>query len=491
MVSFLLRLIGIRKEQTQLLLAAFSIVSLLSINYYILRSLRNTLAVTFSSRGAELLPAIQFWALLPVTILVIFGVSALMRRTSQARAFIFTTLSFNLFFILYALFLFPIRSELHAASHIEWLNQWMPSLGLLVDNWTLALYYVIAELWKVAVLSVLFFGFLNQRLSISSAKGLYSPILLGASIGGLLAGPLTVWCSSRGAQFCDLLEMDKWQCSFLLMSIALAAISGVALLGFSWLRRHLAVNEETKSFVDKPMTITLLQSIKTLLASPYLLSLAMIVIFEYVAYYLFEIFFLDLLHKVHPDPNAYCAYNGQLIFWSSLLTTCSALIVAPWMLKRFSWRVPALILPTSLAVLSLPFFWCAIFQETLPIQNLSRLLSLTPLQLSLTFGSLLFCIARAAKSTVFDASKELAFIPLSSDMQSRGKLAIDGICSRGGCSLAACVNQTLTSIFPTLEAGLPLAAVLVFGSISLMIRGVLNVNRDLETAKLGPTSLVE
>ena len=63
------------------------------------------------------------------------------------------------------------------------------------------------------------------------------------------------------------------------------------------------------------------------------------------------------------------------------------------------------------------------------------------------FGSFQNILARAAKYTVFDDSKEIAFIPLNQEAKIKGKAAIDGIGSRLGKSGSSFVFQTLLMIF--------------------------------------------
>ncbi len=483
-----LKLLGVANVNSLLFFAAFFIVSLININYYILRSIRNTLAVSLSSVGAELIPAIQFWALLPLTILLIYGLSVFMRKHRPSSIFMFTTAAFSLFFLLFSLFIFPNRAFLESLS-FPLIAKALPSLGHLLHNWTASLYYVAAELWKVAILSVLFFGFLNQRISLKMAKGLYSPILLGGSLGGLIAGPVTIFCSDLGKKLTGPLDLSSWQISFILMSTILASVGGTIILIFSWLKNRLNQQDaeiNTHESPDKPLPIALLESLKTILHSRYLFSLCMMVVFDYVAYYLYEIFFLDMLKKIYADPNNYCAFNGRLTFWSSLLTTFSALFIAPVMLKKCKWRVPALITPLVVMVFSFGFFGCTIFHDSVFIIALANLAGTSSMGLAVIIGSCLFCMARAAKSTVFDASKELAFIPLPRELQSKGKLIVDGLASRTGCALAAAVNQVLFATFSTIEAGMPAAAILSFGAVSIWIRGVLHVGRVVDKASSDP-----
>ena len=85
-------------------------------------------------------------------------------------------------------------------------------------------------------------------------------------------------------------------------------------------------------------------------------------------------------------------------------------------------------------------------------------------ELLIFLGTLFFCLVRAAKSTLFDTSKELSFIPLPSLEKMQGKLVIDGMCSRVGRGSAS-----LFSILLIQACGGVLASVFIAGPLVLVI----------------------
>lgn len=457
---------------------AFGIVALIHVNYNILRSLRNVLLVSCTSAGAELIAPVQLWGLLPLTFLMVYGISMLMRYFGQAKVFVVVSLLFLSYFTFHAFVIYPNRTWIESYMHFTFLKNHLPSLSLLLENWTAGIYFIAAELWKVAVLSVLFFGFLNRRVSFEEAKGLYSPILLGGSLGGLLAGPITVLCSSYHPSLFDKLSLDSWHTTFIMLTLAMVLVGGLAIGLFLILKNRTDLNqvEDTK---EQRKKFSFLSSIKTFLTSKYLFSLSIIVIGDYIAYFLFEVFFLDLLKQALPDPNAYCLFNGKLTLWTSLLTLGSATLLTPLLLAKKNWKVAALITPCAIA-LSLMFFALVIFQKHPFIISLCHFFNLSSLQLAIGFGAMQFCVCRAMKNTLFDACKELAFIPLTEEMQSKGKLIVDGLAGRTGYCLAAGINQSLFSLFGSFQAGLPAAALISIGAVTLSIKSVMTISREVQ-----------
>jgi AAA family ATP:ADP antiporter len=76
-------------------------------------------------------------------------------------------------------------------------------------------------------------------------------------------------------------------------------------------------------------------------------------------------------------------------------------------------------------------------------------------------------MSRAAKYTVFDATQQMAFVPLDSVSKTKGKAAIDGVCSRLGKSGGSVIHQTLLLNFSTITASAPYVAGFLFASIMI------------------------
>lgn len=85
-------------------------------------------------------------------------------------------------------------------------------------------------------------------------------------------------------------------------------------------------------------------------------------------------------------------------------------------------------------------------------------MSLSPLAFVVFFGSAQNILSRGAKYSVFDATKEMAFVPLCPESKLVGKAVIDGVCSRMGKSGGSVVLQSLFLFFSSLSASSPYVA---------------------------------
>jgi ATP:ADP antiporter, AAA family len=77
------------------------------------------------------------------------------------------------------------------------------------------------------------------------------------------------------------------------------------------------------------------------------------------------------------------------------------------------------------------------------------------------------CLSRASKYTLFDATKELAFVPLSDECKHRGKSAIDGVGSRLGKSGGSFFLTGLIFTFGSLSNSIPFIALIFLVVIAI------------------------
>ena len=441
----------------------FMVVSLININFNILRSVRNALVVAERGGSATFIPYFELFGTLPASILMTWGISHLMRFYSFRTIFSITMGFFLSFFIVFVFWIYPQREAIHTLFETQFgLFFDFSRLKMAFTHWPDLIFYVMAELWKVVLLSVLFWGFINQHLSLDVAKRFYPPLMLGSSVGAVLAGPITVFCTSQLSWNLFSLAPERWQHSLYLLTFCLVFFGLLTILSCNALYKKLEMNKVAESMEEgekipfKRHLLSLSSSFQYLLKSPYLLGLLFIVIAEYVSYALGELIFLETLKAKFPTPSEYCQYLGTLTLWTGVLTAFCAVFLAPYLLQKYRWSYSALLTPVLMIVMTFAFFSAIYFGK------LGILPGTSPLSFIVFLGSLHFCIGRATKYTIFDTTKELAFIPLSQEAQVKGKLIIDGIGSRLGRG-----TSSLLSIILFLVVGGPGESAIFAGIIAV------------------------
>ena len=492
----------VKREEWLIFGFMFFIVCLINVNFSILRSMRNALVVADTGGSAAFIPYFELFGTFPASILLTWILSRLMRSFSPRFIFSMTMTFFLSFFIVFAFWIYPHREEIHALLENKFgLLFGLSNFKVVFTHWPDMVFYIMSELWKVALLSVIFWGFLNQNLSLEQAKRFYPPLLLGSSIGTILAGPITVFCTSLFSWNFFALSSQRWQHSLYLLTIFLLLCGLLTLFTFGSLFKKLQAGKfalpslpnaeadtANEAIVKKePFSrrlLSLSSSLRFLLKSPYLSALLLIVIAEYVCYALGELIFLETLKSKYPSPSEYCQYMGNLSFWMGILTAFSALFLTPYLLQTYRWGKTVLITPILMVTITFAFFF------VIYIGKLGLFPGASPLAIAVILGSIHFCIGRAAKYTLFDAIKELAFIPLNQEAQVKGKLIIDGIGSRLGRGTSSFLSIILFLLMGGPGESALFAGILAISFALIMIPAARSVGHDLEKSN-SPTPDVQ
>lgn len=220
---------------------------------------------------------------------------------------------------------------------------------------------------------------------------------------------------------------------------------------------HTAHNNSTTApspSTRKP-SLTLSQSFRVLASSPYLRSVATMVLTYGLTMEFTEIIWKSSVKRAFPIKTDYLQFMGRY----STLVGCAAFVmmfVGANVVDGLGWRAGALVTPVMTAVLAVPFFSCVIF---------GGMSSQTTLLTAVYVGLVQNVLSKATKYAIFDPTKEMTYIPLDKASKTQGKAAIDVLGARLGKSGGALVQQVLVLACGSILKGAPLVAVLFYASI--------------------------
>lgn len=434
----------------------FSTLLLLHVNYALLRGIRNTLAVVALGNGAHSIPFFELFGALPGSIFMTWILARCINRFSIEKVFSLTLTVFLGFFIIFTTIIYPFLASSKSLSFIFSM-----------------LFYVMAELWKPALSGILFWGLINQHMPLSEAKNLYAPLMLGGSLGSILAGPIISLCSSTNLWQWFPLASEHWTHCLYLM-IAFVTFLGT-LAGVLYYRLWKSLTNDALSISFSTDSISLKDSIALLRHYHPLSLLSWLVISDYIAYSLGEVIFLHVLKLRFPDPTDYCYYMGQLSFGNGLLTFLSSLLIAPWIVKRCQWITVALITPLCLLVTEGLFF---LFLR-IPMCGLAKK---ELMEIIVFMGSIQYCVCRAVKYTLFDLSKEMAFLYMPALHKMKGKLVIDGLSARIGRGAASFLSISFIFFTGGIMASSLLTGIVAISTCISWIRNSLKLWQQLDIA---------
>jgi AAA family ATP:ADP antiporter len=342
-----------------------------------------------------------------------------------------------------------------------------------------------AELWGTTIMTVLFWGFANEILNVKTAKRFYVLILIGGNLSAICAGGAATIISNMAGKWMATNGNDPWQYSLLVIS-CIVVVGGIIVMGiFRWFHKNILKNPayrqqltyETEKSNEK---MSLRKNFKYLANSKYLLCIATIVLTYNICINLTEVTWKDQLLHIHPQPNDFNGYMGRVTMWVGVAATMIA-IATSVLIRKFSWTINAMVAPALLLITGVGFFSFLLMKDSSVGIALAAFMGSTPLVLGVLFGSFQQCISRASKYTIFDATKELAFIPLSRESKLKGKAAIDGVGSRLGKSGSALIYQALLMFFGTVSATLPFVGLILLVVIAAWIVAVYFLGKQFQS----------
>ncbi len=439
-------------------------------NYNILRNMKDALLLTAEASGAEVIPFVKVWGIVPGAFLMTFLYSRLNNRMSRDRLFYAMIFIFLGFFAVFTFAIFPYSNALHLNQTADFLQGVLPAgckgLIAMIRYWTFSSFYIMSELWSSTILSMLFYGFLNEVVRLGEAKRFYGLIAAGLNVSTITAGQVAYFLCGNYCHTIFHFKTNPWEDTLVLLTIVVL-FSGVAILAiYRYMSKNVLKEEGAvhSSWMEKStVRMSMRENFAMLGRSKYLLCLAIIVIAYNIVIVLSEVLWKDQVKQLYPNPNDFAGYMGQVTTVTGIISLFTSLFISSQSIRKMGWTFTALLTPVILLVTSIGFF--AFFFDNSTLVSVLALLGTSPLAIVVFFGSFQNSLCRAAKYTVFDATKEVAFIPLDTETKLKGKAAIDGVGSRLGKSGGSLIYQGLLLSFASLTASVPVVACVLFAVI--------------------------
>lgn len=459
----------------------------ISFNYTILRDTKDTLLITAPGSGAEAIPFVKVWLVVPCAVIFMLIYAKLSNKLSKQALFYTVITPFLIFFILFATVLYPARDYLHPTEMADRLQAALPEglMGMVAifRNWTYALFYVLAELWGSVMLSLMFWGFANDITRVGEAKRFYAMFGIGANVALLCSGPAIVLVSDIRRHVPE--GVDAWGISLNLL-MGMVVIAGVMIIAtYRWINKNVLSdarfydpNEQNKKKKEKPK-MSMGESFKYLAKSPYILCLAVLVIAYGISINIIEVTWKSQLKLQYPNANDYSTFMGYFSTFTGAVTVLMMLFVGGNVIRRFGWGTAALITPVVLLITGAIFFALVIFRDNLG--GMIAALGTTPLMLAVVVGMAQNIMSKSAKYSLFDPTKEMAYIPLDQEQKVKGKAAIDVVGARLGKSGGSLVQQGLLVTFGSIAAMTPYLAIVLGVIVFAWIIAAKGLNKQFLT----------
>lgn len=467
------RLWPIHRFETKKLLPLLLMKFLISLNYAILTCMKDTMIVTAKGSGAEVIPVLKGWVVLPVAILATLAYSKLSNLLNRKTLFyLIMTLFLSVIFV-YGFYLYPNMDVLSPHASADKLQAFLGGKGLhwvsVFRNWIPSLFFVTAELWGGFVIFLLFWGFTNTISAVGEAKRTYTLYIAAGDVASIVTGPI-VWHFAKKYAHIDF--------SFTLQKLVLLVVAfGAIIMGLHFYitnyvltDKRFALPKQLQEENKKKTKLSLFESIKHIAKSKYLFNIAIMVIAYGLTINLIEVSWKANLKMLHPDPIHYQAYMGTVTTIIGILATITVLLFGGGIIRYFGWLFSAQITPIVIGTTGFLFFALLLFRKFFP--GVGTVYGFDLLTLVVTVGAIQNIATKVMKYSFFDPTKEMAYIPLDPESKTKGKAAIDVVGARLGKSGAAWIQVGLidllgaTSILSISHILLPIIAVSIFAWIN-------------------------
>jgi AAA family ATP:ADP antiporter len=445
----------ITKNELPKFLSMTALMFCILFNQNLIRALKDSIVITMI--GTETITFLKFWGVLPAAMLMSMIYVKMINVFKAEQIFYIIVSIFLVFFAIFAFYLFPNHEHIHLSSeYSQYLVDQYPHFKwfiLLLSNWSFSLFYVIAELWPSTVFSLLFWQFVNSVTSIDESKRFYTLFgLLGQSglyISGQFLTSLPILSAFVIAQYS--LALTKTVVSVQL-AISLVLVFGVMAILVFWQLNHKVLKIAGTDIVRldvKKKKLSLTESFKMVLASRYIRLIAILLICYGIAINLVESPWKDKAKQLYPATEDYAAFVGSYLSYTGLFTITFVLIGSN-IVRKLGWFYAAIITPFMVFITGAIFFGVSNYPD-LTKTLIGGLIMIDPLTVAVSMGAVQNVLSKSSKYTVFDSTKEMAYVPLEPELKTKGKAAADVVGVKLGKSASAFLQHLVFILIPTMS----------------------------------------
>lgn len=423
-------------------------------NQNLIRSAKDSFIIT--TIGSEIISFIKIWGEIPISMLFVLGYTKLCGITSTEKIFRVTLVCFLCFFYFFAFIFFPNQNLFHPSSEtVKYYVDSSPHLKwffIMWGKWGFVLFYIVCELWPIVAFSLFFWQLANKITTPSEAKKFYVFFNLFGQSNLLISGRVIIYLTQTDNILSSFFSNIDDQNTVIIKSITVLSIcSGIVCFFLhKWIERnHILTQKDIvyKKHGNDILTLSVKESIKHTMKSKQLAMICILVICYGISVILIEGIWMSRTRALYPLTQDFLAYQGNVLFYTGFFTLICTFIGGN-IVNILGWFWGAILIPIVVLIAGTMFFTSVIIEEHLDFLLLG-LSNLSPLFIVVFIGGVQNVLCKGVKYSLFDATKEMLYIPLSKELKIRGKAAVDVVGMKVGKLIGSSIQAIAFIIFPT------------------------------------------
>lgn len=346
------------------------------------------------------------------------------------------------YFVLFALIIYPHREmlTLHIPNSLIIKLPALKYFFTIISNWHYCLFAVFSELLITTMWSISFWQIANHITTIEESKRFYPLFGFVSQIGLMLAGYLAKVFVAGSIDWQTTLNKVIFSIAIAGLLLSLSMIALGKTIGTNLLNKKSNLNTiDTESKIK----ISFKDSLKYIVTSKPILLITSLILCYNISLNLIEgvwkkateVFFAGNANQIH-------YFMGNINFYESLLCMATALL-SVYILRICKWKTSTLFTPIVIIVVGGLFFLFMFFRDS-AFLIAAKIPALT---IAVYSGAIYYIFAKSMKHTMFDSTKEMAYIPLPDELKTKGKAAAEMVGIRFGKGSGAFIQQILLMIF--------------------------------------------